>query len=576
MKTFGPASAIGNGNLSLRAPSSGAAVGKVPVIVSGSGDEWQLGLNDFPTVNAAAIAAALGYTPANAVHSHAIGDVSGLAGALAALQPLDADLTAIAALATQAFGRSLLTQVDAAAARTTLGAQASLGYTAANRAGETFTGNVGFGGVPASPVDVYGTIIARHDGVTDGASMISGRRSGSATEWWSIKQRAIGSGFGWGISINTRDARDPIMLHADSAFASSGRVGIAMTTLPQWTLDVAGTVNATEYRLGGRQAFSSTAVGTGLGFSPTISTSDNRDFVLLQPSGGNVGIGTSAPAVPLHVIGAIRATGNVQTDYVGRAATTEGSVRFTSGGGELFQAANRVAQWNSFAFQPGANATYQLGSLGTAWTALELERSGSYNAALLRIRNRTSGPTSNLAIDVVEQGLASRFSVNHAGDVTLSGNITIAGPWGSWYGATSATSRVQIDSAGPSLLDSGNNRVLAISSLAATINRKLNVSSNTTEVYLQLWNSTTGSAGGDGVSLGQIGVNAELWNYENGYFRIGTNNAERFRIAADGAMTTSGPIGVNGATPIRPALTVSSTLADLMTALNLMGLISYP
>jgi hypothetical protein len=39
---------------------------------------------------------------------------------LAGFQPLDADLTAIAALTTEAFGRSLLTQADAGAARTTL------------------------------------------------------------------------------------------------------------------------------------------------------------------------------------------------------------------------------------------------------------------------------------------------------------------------------------------------------------------------------------------------------------------------------------------------------------------------
>ena len=37
-------------------------------------------------------------------------------------QPLDSDLTAIAALSTQAFGRSLLTQADAAAVRTAIGA----------------------------------------------------------------------------------------------------------------------------------------------------------------------------------------------------------------------------------------------------------------------------------------------------------------------------------------------------------------------------------------------------------------------------------------------------------------------
>lgn len=58
----------------------------------------------------------------------AAGDDSRITGALSAAtaattyQPLDADLTSIAALTTTAFGRSLLTQADAAAARTTIGA----------------------------------------------------------------------------------------------------------------------------------------------------------------------------------------------------------------------------------------------------------------------------------------------------------------------------------------------------------------------------------------------------------------------------------------------------------------------
>ena len=43
-------------------------------------------------------------------------------------QPLDADLTAIAGLSTQPFGRSLLTQADAATARATLGAQEAGSY----------------------------------------------------------------------------------------------------------------------------------------------------------------------------------------------------------------------------------------------------------------------------------------------------------------------------------------------------------------------------------------------------------------------------------------------------------------
>lgn len=53
-------------------------------------------------------------------------DLLGAAATVAAgAQPLDSDLTAIAALATTAFGRSLLTLADAAAGRSTLGAEAS-------------------------------------------------------------------------------------------------------------------------------------------------------------------------------------------------------------------------------------------------------------------------------------------------------------------------------------------------------------------------------------------------------------------------------------------------------------------
>lgn len=61
-------------------------------------------------------------TFAAASHTHAISDVIGLQAALDAKQALDADLTAISALATTAFGRDFLILTDAAAARTYIGA----------------------------------------------------------------------------------------------------------------------------------------------------------------------------------------------------------------------------------------------------------------------------------------------------------------------------------------------------------------------------------------------------------------------------------------------------------------------
>lgn len=58
-------------------------------------------------------------------HTHGQSDVTGLVADMAAKQPLDSDLTAIAALSTTAFGRSLLEVVDAVGGRATLSAAAA-------------------------------------------------------------------------------------------------------------------------------------------------------------------------------------------------------------------------------------------------------------------------------------------------------------------------------------------------------------------------------------------------------------------------------------------------------------------
>jgi hypothetical protein len=61
-------------------------------------------------------------------------------------QPLDSDLTAIAALATTSYGRSLLTMADAAALRSAAGIVASLPL-----AGGVMTGAIGRFGAGAHP-----------------------------------------------------------------------------------------------------------------------------------------------------------------------------------------------------------------------------------------------------------------------------------------------------------------------------------------------------------------------------------------------------------------------------------------
>lgn len=67
MATFGPAPTIGDGNLSIQMPSTGAAINSILVLTSGSGDNWQAGFVPLPVVNSASIIAGLGFTPANLV-----------------------------------------------------------------------------------------------------------------------------------------------------------------------------------------------------------------------------------------------------------------------------------------------------------------------------------------------------------------------------------------------------------------------------------------------------------------------------------------------------------------------------
>jgi hypothetical protein len=70
--------------------------------------------------SAAAVRSAIGLGTL-ATQNGNISDYLTTAGASTSYQPLDADLTSIAALSTSIFGRSLLTQADASATRTTLG-----------------------------------------------------------------------------------------------------------------------------------------------------------------------------------------------------------------------------------------------------------------------------------------------------------------------------------------------------------------------------------------------------------------------------------------------------------------------
>lgn len=96
--------------------TSGVSDGdKGDVTVSGSGAVWTVDALPESRITNLTIDLA---GKAATTHTHVESDVTSLIADLAAKQPLDSDLTAIAALSTTAFGRALLALADAAALRT--------------------------------------------------------------------------------------------------------------------------------------------------------------------------------------------------------------------------------------------------------------------------------------------------------------------------------------------------------------------------------------------------------------------------------------------------------------------------
>ena len=98
---------------------------------------------------------------------------------------------------------------------------------------------------------------------------------------------------------------------------------------------------------------------------------------------------------------------------------------------------------------------------------------------------------------------------------------------------TANTERLRIDSDGRLLL--GLNSSIggnAIFQVQGSGNKKAQFHQpDSGNCHIQFTNTTTGTSTNNGIEVGMGGdEQAQIWNYYNSFFRIGTNNTERLRI----------------------------------------------
>jgi len=321
----------------------------------------------------------------------------------------------------------------------------------------------------------------------------------------------------------------------DSANGTRITLG-ATTTLTNTTTTLSGTTTLTASSLG---TFT-TAAALNIGGATTLTfTSDNlvlngsdaangnltlqgtsnatrtSSYVVVQPNGGNVGIGTTTVGYPLTFKAPSMAAGEIAS-FTG--STGQGIVLYTGGAG-------------GFSAISASSGRLDLGGGGN----LSILGSGYVGIG-------TTSPTSIFEVEAAD-GVADFNTVAEFANLeaTAGRNFGVYIKGGS--NASDYALRIQ-NYGGTDIFRILGNGNVGIGTTAPATPLHVHSTSASTDRRLTLTDATTGSSSLDGVTLIKASTEeAWLWNYENAKFHIGTNNAEVITIL------TNSYVGIGSTNP---------------------------